>query len=596
MRRLVSILGLICGAAFAQIQDIPGTEAVGVSRQRIVDNFNFLNTGKAVASIGTALPGTCAYSAAGPVVFFVNSTVPTLSVCSAPNVWTQVLGEASVTWGQILGTLTSQADLTAALAGKAALNHASRHQNGGADEIAAVTAAANAIPKAGASGTLDIGWVPTGQTGTTVALGNDARFNNARTPTVHAVSHQNGGSDEVATGTAAPNAIPKAGAGGKLDIGWLPTGSTGTTVALGNDARLSDSRTPTAHKTSHQHGGTDEIATGTPAANAIPKADGTGKLASGWIPAGIGGIVTQTTSTADPSGACTAPSTTALTTHFRSDTGDLWFCQSSGTWQKILIADASGGYVETGTTGTAPANPSAGSVKCYFDSTAKTQICLDESGNAFIGVKGQASRDANKFVTHITPLGIPQTAQPDWADLANKPSTFAPPNPAASTKGGVYSISCSAGQHVSAISSTDGSVTCSADTTGDPATKFKTVRVLGYEVMGSGTAGVLQAADFTGSFAAAINNADAKTLTEASCISDTGDQTIVVSVGGSARFTIHCVVAGSYSRSTTDGSTGYIIAASMTNTAVAAGAVLDVTGTANGSTKDLKVFAYGTVN
>lgn len=54
-----------------------------------------------------------------------------------------------------------------------------------------------------------------------------------------------------------------------------------------SDATLDDSgdsRTPTAHATSHQHSGTDEIATATAAANAIPKADGTGKLDAGWIP------------------------------------------------------------------------------------------------------------------------------------------------------------------------------------------------------------------------------------------------------------------------------------------------------------------------
>src|SRR5579884_2800889 len=152
MTRLLSILLLVCSAVFAQIQEIPGTEALGVSRQKIVDNFNYLNTGKAVATIGTVLPGTCAYNAAGPVVLFVNTTGPTLSVCSAPNVWTQVAGNGSVTWGQLLGTLSNQADLAAVLAGKAALTHASSHQNGGADEIATATAAANAIPKAGASG------------------------------------------------------------------------------------------------------------------------------------------------------------------------------------------------------------------------------------------------------------------------------------------------------------------------------------------------------------------------------------------------------------------------------------------------------------
>jgi hypothetical protein len=59
----------------------------------------------------------------------------------------------------------------------------------------------------------------------------------------HAASHQNGGGDEVATVTAGANAIPKAGAGGKLDVGWVPLGSSGSTVCVGNDARLSDGRT-----------------------------------------------------------------------------------------------------------------------------------------------------------------------------------------------------------------------------------------------------------------------------------------------------------------------------------------------------------------
>jgi hypothetical protein len=47
----------------------------------------------------------------------------------------------------------------------------------------------------------------------------------AFTPSPHAASHQNGGSDEIATATPAANAIPKAGADGKLASGWLPAGS-----------------------------------------------------------------------------------------------------------------------------------------------------------------------------------------------------------------------------------------------------------------------------------------------------------------------------------------------------------------------------------
>lgn len=43
------------------------------------------------------------------------------------------------------------------------------------------------------------------------------------------------------------------------------------------------------HASTHQHGGDDEVGTATPTANAIPKAGADGKLASGWLPAGSGG-------------------------------------------------------------------------------------------------------------------------------------------------------------------------------------------------------------------------------------------------------------------------------------------------------------------
>jgi hypothetical protein len=56
-------------------------------------------------------------------------------------------------------------------------------------------------------------------------------------------------------------------------------------VVQSNDARLSDSRTPAAHAASHQNGGGDEVATATPAANAIPKAGAGATLATGWLPA-----------------------------------------------------------------------------------------------------------------------------------------------------------------------------------------------------------------------------------------------------------------------------------------------------------------------
>lgn len=229
--------------------------------------------------------------------------------------------------------------------------HASSHQFGGLDPLATITPGANAIPQAGSGGTLADGWLASN-----IVRTGDSRLSDARTPTTHAASHQNGGSDEVASSTAAANAIPKAGSGGKLSQSWVdftgyqtiagsfpwsqltgvpsfaavatsgsyadlsnkptipaaqvasdwtavsgvaqilhqPTlggaallnvGSTTSTVAAGDDSRLSNARTPTSHASTHQNGGVDEVATSTAAANAIPKADATGKLGSAWIPA-----------------------------------------------------------------------------------------------------------------------------------------------------------------------------------------------------------------------------------------------------------------------------------------------------------------------
>lgn len=91
------------------------------------------------------------------------------------------------------------------------------------------------------SGTFAIGRIPTGTTSSTVCIGNDSRLSDSRTPTSH--THGN---------------ITNAGAIGStanLPIitttsGVLTAGSFGTaanTFCVGNDSRLSDARTPTSH-------------------------------------------------------------------------------------------------------------------------------------------------------------------------------------------------------------------------------------------------------------------------------------------------------------------------------------------------------------
>jgi len=287
--------------------------------------------------------------------------------------------------------------------------HAATHQHGGVDEVATIAPAANAIPKANAGGDLDGGWMPYGTSAGTVTEGNDSRIptqaendalqgtvgspsnanryvtdsdprnTNARAPTTHASSHKDGGADEVATATPAANAIPKAGGAGTLAGGWVTYGSSASTAAEGNDsrfptsdesdalqgtsgspsnanryvtnadARMTDARAPTSHASTHgdggadeidvadlgstsapssgyiptsngsgglswqtagapashasthQDGGADEVATATPGVNAIVKAAGTGKLASGWLDFGTGaGQVTQGNDTRIP--------------------------------------------------------------------------------------------------------------------------------------------------------------------------------------------------------------------------------------------------------------------------------------------------------
>lgn len=92
-----------------------------------------------------------------------------------------------------------------------------------------------------------VGISPSAVSGTAV-ITTDGRLSDARTPTAHKASHSTGGSD----------ALVASDIGAAPATGISPSAITGTAV-ITSDARLSDARTPTAHAASHQDGGSDSL-------------------------------------------------------------------------------------------------------------------------------------------------------------------------------------------------------------------------------------------------------------------------------------------------------------------------------------------------
>jgi hypothetical protein len=87
--------------------------------------------------------------------------------------------------------------------------------------VAADAAAARAAIGAGTSS------LALGITGSTAAAGNDSRLSDARTPTGHAASHTDGGSDEISIDGSQVTA-------GTVAFARLPTGTSSSTVAIGD--------------------------------------------------------------------------------------------------------------------------------------------------------------------------------------------------------------------------------------------------------------------------------------------------------------------------------------------------------------------------
>ena len=182
----------------------------------------------------------------------------------------------TVKYGNTAGTACQGNDVRLADA-RTPKPHKATHQTGGSDAItpADIGAAAKTIqikPGTGLSGggTLEADRTLTVSYGTaagTACQGNDARLSNARTPTAHKATHKTGGTDALTPADigAVPTTVQVITGTGLSGGGSLTAnrtlavtyGTAAGTASQRNDARLSNARTPTAHKTTHKTGGTD---------------------------------------------------------------------------------------------------------------------------------------------------------------------------------------------------------------------------------------------------------------------------------------------------------------------------------------------------
>jgi hypothetical protein len=184
----------------------------------------------------------------------------------------------NVSYGSTAGTATEGNDSRLSNA-RTPTAHKSTHAIGGTDvlspsDIGAVSTSRSISAGTGLSGGGDLTAdrtfsVAYGTISGTAAQGNDSRLSDARTPTAHKSTHATGGSDALAPSDI--GAVPTARSisagtgltgGGDLTADRTLTvsyGTTSTTACVGNDSRLSNSRTPTAHASTHASGGSDQI-------------------------------------------------------------------------------------------------------------------------------------------------------------------------------------------------------------------------------------------------------------------------------------------------------------------------------------------------
>lgn len=235
------------------------------------------------------------------------------------------------------------------------------------------------------------------------------------------------GSTQIATAIKDP-------AAGTAGLRTLGTGAT--QAAAGNDSRLSDSRTPTAHATSHKSGGSDEVATTTPASGAIPKANGSGQIPMGFLATGTPDgtkYVRDDGTLATPAGA--GDTTLAGTQTFTGvktfgSTGAVGRLKIAGTTSGSTILDATAtagsGTVTLPTTGTLA---TLAGTETLTNKTLTLPVIGDHTnaGHNHQNTAGGGTLDAAAVTTGVFAIGRLATGTPDGTKFVRDDGTLVTP-------------------------------------------------------------------------------------------------------------------------------------------------------------------------
>lgn len=148
--------------------------------------------------------------------------------------------ERSVVWDKTYGPMAGKDGSWQRMLGGSPSLHATSHKVGAVDSV-------------GAAGTSTAGLVRLGTTTGTACEGNDSRLTGARTPTAHETSHRLGAADALPASSTSTAGLTQLATDAE---------SSSSKAVSANDSRLSNSRTPTAHSSSHAPTGSDPMPMG----------------------------------------------------------------------------------------------------------------------------------------------------------------------------------------------------------------------------------------------------------------------------------------------------------------------------------------------